>query len=273
MKINKLFVDIKLAAAAQEDTQIRQNYKRVFDVCTEKYIGELAGQDILKLLKDNDEISIDNHFNSIRKVIEDLFIAFNKFDLIPAEFVTPNVALNESSRFLVGKSSDGSLSIEKGYQHLEDTHLPKQIAYYFRAIVPVTQAGSHRSDIDIHVKTIKTPFLFKSILYQLLDVLVWFKMYVDTKPKTGNWLKAQTITEANVPKPELNHGKVININTQKGFAFFKPDVVGENIFIPPHLVTNHNLNDGMSVHVEIEEYNDNRNNDLKIRVKRVEISS
>ena len=66
------------------------------DVCTEKYIRELAGQDILNLLKVNDEINIDNHFNAIRKVVEDLFISFNKFNLLPSEFVTPAVALNES---------------------------------------------------------------------------------------------------------------------------------------------------------------------------------
>jgi hypothetical protein len=184
-EIDRLFSDIKLAAATQEDTQIRHSYKRVFDVCTEKYIGELAGQDILNLLKVNDETNIDNHFNAIRKVVEDLFIAFNKFNLLPTEFVTRGVALNESSKFLAGKGSDGSLFSEKGYQHLEETHLPKQIAFCLRSILSVTQAGTHRTDIDLHVKTIKTPFLLKSVFFQLLDVLAWFKMYVDANPKTA----------------------------------------------------------------------------------------
>jgi hypothetical protein len=74
-EIDRLFSDIKVAAASQEDTQIRHRYKRVFDVCTEKYIGEIAGQDILNLIKVNDENNIDNHFNSIRKVVEDIFMA------------------------------------------------------------------------------------------------------------------------------------------------------------------------------------------------------
>ncbi|MBU1009691.1 MAG: hypothetical protein KKD74_06110 [Bacteroidetes bacterium] len=268
-EIDRLFSDIKVAAATQEDTQIRHSYKLVFDVCTEKYIGELAGQDILNLLKVNDETNIDNHFNAIRKVVEDLFIAFNKFNLLPAEFVTPGVALNESSKFLAGKASDGSLFSEKGYQHLEETHLPKQIAYYLRSILSVTQAGSHRSEIDLHVRTIKTPFLLKSVFFQLLDVLAWFKMYVDSNPKTGNWVKVETATELAEPAAELIHGKVININPQKGFAFFKPDAIGDNIFIPPHLVANHSLTEGMPVQVEVEEYTDNRTNELKNRVKRI----
>src|SRR5690606_30608007 len=272
-EIDRLFFDIKFAAATQEDTQIRHNYKRVFDVCTEKYIGELAGQDILNLLKVNDETNIDNHFNSIRKVVEDLFIAFNKYNLLPIEFVTPSVALNESSKFLAGKGTDGSLFSEKGYQHLEETHLPKQIALYIRGILSVTQAGSHRSDIDLHVKTMKTPFLLKSVFFQLLDVLVWFKMYVDGNPKTGNWVKVETSTEVTEPTAQLIRGKVININTQKGFAFFKPDGIGENIFIPPHLVTNYSLSEGTPVQVvEIEEYIDNRTDETRCRVKYLTLS-
>ena len=193
VEIDRLFEDIKEAASIQEDTQIRHSYKRVFDVCTEKYIGELAGQDILNLLKVNDESNIDSHFNTIRKVIEDLFIAFNKFNLLPSDFVNTGVASNESRRFLAGKSYDGSLSTEKGYQHLDGTHLPKQIAFYFKSILSVTQAGSHRSEVDLYVKTINTPFLFKSVLYQLLDLIVWFKMYVDSSPKTENWKKIESI--------------------------------------------------------------------------------
>jgi hypothetical protein len=267
---DRLFNDIKLAAATQEDTQIRHNYKRVFDVCTEKYIGELAGQDILNLLKVNDETNIDNHFNSIRKIVEDLFIAFNKFNLLPAEFITSGVALNQTSIFLSGQDQyEKTDAIYKQHKHLQETHLPNQIAYYLRSILSVTQAGSHRSEIDLHVKTIKTPFLLKSVFFQLLDLLVWFKMYVDSNPKTGNWVKTVEVTEH---MDVLIWGKVINLNPQKGFAFFKPDTLGENIFIPPHLVTNHALTEGLQIQVDVEEYTDNRTNELKNRVKRIELS-
>jgi len=82
-------------------------------------------------------------------------MAFAKFNLLPNEFITPSVSLNEASKFLAGKSPDGTFFIEKGYQHQEETHLPKQIAFYLRSILSVTQAGSHRSEIDLFVKSIK----------------------------------------------------------------------------------------------------------------------
>lgn len=269
-EIDRMFSDIRIAAAKQEDTQIRHNYKRVFDVCTEKYIGEFAGQDILNLLKVKDETNIDNYFNAIRKVIEDLFIAFNKFNLLPAEFVAHGVALNESSKFLAGKGADGTLFSEKGYQHFEETHLPKQIASYLRSILSITQAGSHRSEIDNYVKTIRTTYLLKSISFQLLDVLIWFKMYVDSNPKKENWVKVETETEEAKHNEDYICGKVININSHKGFAFFRPNDNSENIFIPPHLVANHELSEGISIIVDVENYTDNRTNDTKKRVKNLE---
>ena len=269
-EIDRLFADIKLAAATQEDTQIRHAYKRVFDVCTEKYIGELAGQDVLNLLKANDDLNIDNHFNAIRKIVEDLFTAFSKYRLLPLEFVTPGVALNESSKFLAGKAADGTPFIEKGYQHSEETHLPLLIASSLRSILSITQAGSHRSNIDLHVKTIKTPYLFRSVLFQLFDVLTWFKLYVDSNPKAENWIRIANVVES-IPESAEDSimGKVININQQKGFAFFKPDAVGDNVFIPPHLVANHSLEDQMPVRVVTEEYIDNRTGETKTRVKRI----
>lgn len=270
-EIDRLFTDIKKAADAQEDTQLRHTYKRVFDVCTEKYIGEFAGQDILKFLKVNEESDINDHFNAIRKIIEDLFIAFSKFRLLPIEFVTHNVALNESSRFLAGINVDGVLFIEKGYQHLKETHIPRQISNHIKSILSVTQPGSHRSDIDHYVRTIKTPYLFKSVFFQLLDVLVWFKMYVDSKPKTENWIKVETNVELNpLISEELILGQVINTNSQKGFAFFHPNNKGDNVFIPPHLVSNHALHDGMMISVAIEEYANTRTGEIKTRVKRIE---
>lgn len=268
--LNKLWNNIKYDAGRQIETQLRFTYHRVFEVCTEKYIGELAGHDLLNLLKAKDDIHIDNHFNAIRKIVEDLFTAFSKYRLLPLEFVTPAVALNESSKFLAGKAADGNPFIEKGYQHLEETHLPLLIASSLRSILSITQAGSHRSNIDLYVNTVKTPYLFRSVLFQLLDVLSWFKLYVDSNPKTENWIRIVNLVES-IPESAEDSvmGKVININQQKGFAFFKPDAVGDNVFIPPHLVANHSLEDQMPVRVVTEEYIDNRTGESKTRVKRI----
>jgi hypothetical protein len=272
-EIDRLFGDIKKASALQEDTQLRHSYKRVFDVCTEKYIGEYAGQDLLNLLRVEDETNVENHFNAIRKIIEDLFSGFQKYNLLPDEFVKPHIALNPSSIFLAGKDQHPKTDpAYSRYKHMGETHLPPQIANYLRSILAVCQPASHRSHIDEHVRSLKTSFLLKSVLFQLMDVLVWFKMHVDSNPKTENWeavnQEASKLNEKSTD--ELIDGKVINVNLQKGFAFFKPDELGENVFIPPHLVEAHSLVNEMAIKAETEEYTDNRDGNLKRRVSRIE---
>lgn len=269
-EIDRLFTDIKIAAESQEDTQIRHTFNRVFEVCTEKYIGEFAGQDILNLLKITNDISIEDPFNTIRKIVEDLFMSFSKFRLLPLEFVTPGVALNESSKFLTGKAADGTPFIERGFRNLEESHLPSHIASSLRSLLSITQSGSHRSSIDLHVKTIKTPYLFKSILFQLFDIITWFKAYVDSDPMKENWIKVESASEISLENVEdAVMGKVININLQKGFAFLKPDALGDNIFIPPHIVTNNLLQEQMHIKVIVEQYIENRTGETKSRVKQI----
>jgi cold shock CspA family protein len=263
-----LFDSLIKEADTQADTQIRHQYHRVFEVCTEKYIGEYAGQDLLAVLKEQDITNVDKYFNTIRKMVEDIFTAFNKFQLLPSEFVNPSVALNESSKFLMGKNTKGEFFSEKGYIHKEGTHLPKQIASNIWNILNATQDGSHRASIDEHVKSLRTPYLLNSIVFQLLDVIVWFKQYVDANPTTENW---DTDEIDHEPQEGLIGGTIINYNSLKGFAFFAPVDGEDNIFIPPHILTDNRLEEGMFIKGESEEYTDNRTQELRKRIKRIEL--
>lgn len=262
--IEQLFVDIKTAADQLKDTQIRHEYNRVFDVCTERYIGETAAHDLLELLKYNG--CDTGKFNQIRKIIEDVFLAFNKYDLLPSDFIQPKVALNQSSKFLCGIEQDIRTS-DIYIKHIlnKESVVPTQIANYFRNILSVTQDGSHRAKVDTYVSTIRTPYLFKSVLFQLLDVLVWFKIHVDSNPKTENWNKIDN--DLKEESSIVKKGEVINLNAYKGYAFLQPDDGTDNIFIPPHLVTNHSLKESDIISVEIEEYIYNRTQELEKRVK------
>ncbi|MHA8066950.1 hypothetical protein V7S76_09730 [Aquirufa sp. ROCK2-A2] len=174
-EIESLFSDIKVASATQEDTQIRHKYHRVFDVCVEKYIGENAYHDLLSILKkENFEYAFTDpnlYFNLLRKIMDDLFIALNRYGLMPDVFVKPSVALNESSKFLSG-------IVEKGYK-LEAPIFPKVVSDHVRSILAVCQPAAHRSEIDSFITEVNSPYLLLSVTYQVLDVLLWFKGFVD----------------------------------------------------------------------------------------------
>ncbi|MBL0026910.1 MAG: hypothetical protein IPO98_18825 [Saprospiraceae bacterium] len=96
-------------------------------------------------------------------------------------------------------------------------------------------------------------------------------MYVDTNPKTENWIKVDAVTDTFDSTIGFIQGTVININSLKGYAFFKPDINGANTIIPAHLVSKYSLCESMALQVEIEEYTDNRTVKLKKRVFKIEI--
>ena len=257
----RLFTDLKEAADKQPDTKIRHNHSRVFDVCTEKYIGEAAAFDILSFLKDEHQNDSEKYFNGIRQIVEDIFMAFHKFKLLPQDFVSPNIALNQSSVFLCGKEQNEKTDSKyKRYKHLKETHLPYPIANSLRNILLITQDASHRSGVTEYVKEIKSPYLFKAILFQLLDVIVWFKDYVDSNPIKENWVIID-LNSANedwkVTKESWVEGTILNI-AENGYGTFKADSLSTTFSVIPKMVNEYNLKQSDKIKVRIEKVDSNK---------------
>lgn len=173
--INRLFTELKQSADKQPDFQIRHKFHRVFEVCNGTYLGENAAIELLTILKKgtSDENFSDSkvYFNPLRKIMDDLFLSFHRYGCLPDVFVQPSVSLNESSKFLSG-------NCEKGYQ-LKVPIFPKVISESVRGILTVCQPASHRADIDRFVDEVKSPYLLLSVTFKLLDVILWFKIFID----------------------------------------------------------------------------------------------
>jgi len=105
-----------------------------------------------------------------------------------------------------------------------------------------------------------------------MNILVWYKFHIDSKPKEKNW-KIKTNDFSVKSKEKLLFGKVIGqkANLDKSFAFFEPNDGSENIFIPPHIVEKYSLIDEMLVCAVPELYVDNRTDEKRIRVKNIQV--
>jgi hypothetical protein len=176
----ELWSDIKKEASNQKDTQLRHRYKNVFEVCTDQYIGRNAAKYILVILKEEGKIeeflNDDLYFNPLRKIMEDFFKGCIKFGLLPSEFVNgENVSLNEAGKFFLGYQ-------EKGFQISNPPFPNKIIADNINSILQVCQPASHRGSIDAFLIKVQVPYLLLSITYQVLNVLSWFKVFVDESP-------------------------------------------------------------------------------------------
>lgn len=157
---DQLWASLKLAADQQIDTQIRHKYAYVFEVCTNTYIGVQNSIELMKILKGYEAQDYRNatYFNAIRKIIEDIF---NCCELLNF-FSTTSTSMNSRS-----------------LEICRDSRVPVYIQRSIHSVVVASQNGSHRLAIDRDVASGKAPYLLASSTFELLNVLLWYKNFVD----------------------------------------------------------------------------------------------
>jgi hypothetical protein len=240
--VNKLFLDLKASADKQIDTQIRHDYLRLFEICKNNYIGEATSVKILGLLKQvelNQEIDLINSFNELRGILELLFGKLNSLKLIPDKILKSKGWINQSSIFLSGKHSVYKWHNEKNPIH-------PTIAFLIYQFLQITQDGSHElSDqlqlkINDFVSSNKTVYLYKSTLFQLLDILIYFKKFIDDNSNEAEnlklWYEEIEISGDRI-KAIILHG-----NNGWGNVLLKDDTT--KIGIPKPMMESNNLTVG-----------------------------
>ncbi len=240
---DKLFAAIRSSADKQVETQIKHKYERVFEVCTQDYIGRKAAEVLLQILKcadQNQNIEPDKYITPLRKIVEDLFVAFNKHGLLPDDFAGNSVALNESSKFLSGKQA-------KGYTLNADSCLPEVLSKALWSILDVIQPGSHRSEVDTHIREQQTPYLLYGVTYMLLDILVWFKRYIDSKPTKGNWIAP--LVQMATGHGEWQKGEITRIS-ENGWGQCCLAGGREEVGVPPAKMSRAQLREGDQVEIK-----------------------
>lgn len=254
--VQQLFKYLRLAAEAMADTQIRHRYQRVFDICTERYIGDAAAEHLLTILRNvngvDSELKDDLYFNHLRKCLEWLFRAANRQGLLHDKCIAKGeVNLRCSSLFMAGKEVN-VLGVK-----CAKAHFPPLIAEHVRYILDVTNAHSHtesweqeqaRMQLDQYRGAVRSPYLLFGLTFMLLDVLLWFKQYADDHTSVAD---NRTLWE-DLVQPEGLGDEQVGIVIKKpdqGYAFFKPDTGAENAYIKNGFVKDNSLVNAMRVAV------------------------
>lgn len=181
--IEQLFEDIKAAAKCQFDFQIRYEYSRVFEIGNEKYLGSKIYEPIINLLKQikatNDFEPTKDNLLPIRKIIETSFDRLFELGIIPYDIYSDG--FNPIVKFLCNNKNNSEYSVSKEFMH-------PTMAYLFDNLVFVIQDSQHdtkklKLNVDNYISYIKSPYLFKSLVFQLLDYLIWLKQFIDENSK------------------------------------------------------------------------------------------
>ena len=198
--VDAQFNSLRGAAEGQLDFQIRNEYKRVFEIGNEKYLGSKIYEPITNLLKQikstNDFEPTKDNLLPLRKIIENSFDKLFELGIIPEEIY--KAGLNPTVKFLCNNKSNSGYNVVKDFMH-------PSMAYFFDNLVFITQDSQHdkkglKLNVDEYISNIKSPYLFKSLVFQLLDYLIWLKEFIDenSNPEVNKnlWTKNENIVTA-----------------------------------------------------------------------------
>lgn len=149
-----LIRDVIIAADKQVETHTRKKY------CDVLCLYEDIESELLNILIgiENNDSDNPSYLNDIRKILEWIRGEFLSRSLIP----TTVTDLNGFSHYVC------------------DNVAPTSIQRSIHAAIVVSQEGSHRLTINEEIKSGLAPYLIRSTVFELLNVLIWCKrLFVD----------------------------------------------------------------------------------------------
>ncbi|WP_019670787.1 hypothetical protein [Eudoraea adriatica] len=247
-----LFKAIKDAVSNREDYQLKLKYKAILEITQDEYLGKEHYERLLILirhLEGSQKIeNSEDQLNSLRKVIESVFTKLGKMGIIPEEILQHKGWINGSSLFLSNMHSE--------YEHLKAFVLPV-IGENIHRLLNIVQDGAHsegnlRLKVDEYLNSSKSDYLFRSSVYLLFDVLLWFKGFVDKHPYRDSnltlWGK-KNISEHG--ENEWIEGEILEVKVN-GWGTFKPNDSYKTIGIPPYMIEDNDFKEGNGVKVITE---------------------
>lgn len=188
---DKLIADIITEADKLEETQIINKHQTVFDVWPE------SKHDLLRILKvlEKEDWQNNSVLNDIRKIMSDIMNRLYEkgFCSVPHD----GTNLGACSRAISEPYMEGIV--------------PIYIQRSIHTLVAVTNSGSHRSSIDSDVASGSAPYLIRSLIYDMLNVLCWCNKITKIDPP----LVRAAIKQAKSEYEQNKTSKTVTSNVQQ----------------------------------------------------------
>lgn len=147
----ELYDNIKKAVKNSQTYRIRQKYA---DVCSFYKYSDLV--DLLVKYETDDDFNTDKEVpHSVRLIIEWIMRHFEGVGLLPISFTGTNIAKCSASLAEIPQI------------------VPIHVARSMHFCVEVCNNGSHRDEIEAYLVSDEAPYLNKSIILNLLNILQW----------------------------------------------------------------------------------------------------
>lgn len=244
----QLFEEMRTAASQQADTQLKHKYADLVEVCSDKFLG--SGQFIrlftlIKHMENVEELfNTEDMLTPIRKIMERMFSRMADQGIIPKAIISNRGWIKGSSLFLSNKHLD--------YEHISEIAPPLVSENIYR-LLNIIQDGSHgegdlKFKVDEYLKTAQSDYLYRSSVYLLFDILLWFKNFMesnsDVEENKGRW-------KSKIDDSDWLFGIIIQIN-ENGSGVFREHNEVKTISIPPFMVKNNQLEEGDEIKIITE---------------------
>jgi hypothetical protein len=169
--ITRLFIDIKISADKQVDTQIRHKFHEVFSIFTSGYLSPEVEIQVLDLIKSElpvTRVAIKSMLTNIRSIHESCFLKLESIRVIPDS----TASFNNILRHLSGnknKSANGKWeSTTKEYQNDAIENLNKWLYFTCGKYI-------HNLRDENYSGYMTSRYAVESLRSGLLELLLWFK--------------------------------------------------------------------------------------------------
>lgn len=163
--------------------QIAQRFHRELQIAKRIPKAEKLLLEGLRLayVDDISDVSVEDLFNPLRKLVERIMAACRR------EKILPKIgSLNQFQRFLSNREVNP-------FKLLKTDLMPKALAHAFEFFLDITQDGSHGDDealelgVDNYVSQMKSQNLFQAVLHIAMDILLWYGNVADSLSGEKLW--------------------------------------------------------------------------------------
>lgn len=245
--IQRLFEEMKEAAEQQKDAQNKHKYRQLLEVCSDDLLGAAQFKRLFSIINHIENVeslsSTEDMLNPIRKIIERMFTRMSEQGFIPEAIISNNGWINGSSIFLANKHSN--------FEHLSEI-APPLISENIYRLLNIIQDGSHgegtlRLKVDQYLKSAQSDYLYRSCVYLLFDLLIWFKELMQNNTCADD-NKARWKTLVN---DEWIEGTIIRV-APNGWGTFQPNNGTPDIGIPENMMIDNSIKESDTIKITVK---------------------
>lgn len=268
----EMYADIKLIVDRSSEAALRSRYADVLAVfklpCFDPAAESLFMHTLL-YVEQGDRSGRDRaYMNPLRQVVEYWFLAAHRCGLLPDKLVRPVLNQRLCALFLSGQVVDFPSRTNVRERHWSvPSFLPRLLSVALDNVLRVTNWGSHAMIREATVEDTNylsdnedafnahggSPYLLSAAVFQLMDILVFFKRFIDENPdpvanKSRLRLEDPMLYKQQQYTQQQGTRKAVIVIRHPGQPFAHAD----DSYINAKLVAEHGLEDGDIVDMTVE---------------------